>query len=106
MRRLSEHELEPLAAEPRHGRVGLVESGGQQQRIMGALLETHYDFTFRHRHLSGRVHEVAKQVPRLGGFISMPDAAAQQAVSMLPPVSAARPISATMLGLRRSTIRI
>ena len=72
--RSSEDHLEPLATQPRDGDVCLVIPGGDQQRIVGALLEPHHDLLVRDLDLRRGVDEVAEQMPRLGDLVAVADA--------------------------------
>src|SRR5208337_5175443 len=78
--RSSEDELQPLAAQPGDGDVRLVIPGGDQQRIVGTLLEPHYDLFVRDLHTGRGVDEVAEQMPRLSDLVAVAEAACQESV--------------------------
>ena len=59
----AEEELEPLVAQPRDADVGLVETGGNEQRVVSTFLELHADRLVVDRDQSGGVDEVLEQVP-------------------------------------------
>src|SRR5262245_7295815 len=76
----AEDQVQVLAAQPRDRQVCFGEVGGQQQGVMGPLLEANLDVVLADGHDGGRVDEVAEQVPRLGRLVAVADAAGQQAI--------------------------
>ena len=77
---LSEHELQSLSAQPWDDRVCPIESGRDEQGVMSTLLIAHHDLRLGDLHLGGGIHEILKQMPRLGVLVALADATGQQAV--------------------------
>jgi hypothetical protein len=77
---LPEYEIQTLTTQPRDGRLCRIESSRDEQGIMRPLLKAHHNIRFGDRHLSRGVDEVLKQVPRLGVFVTLADAASQQSI--------------------------
>src|SRR5271157_1804452 len=77
---LPEDELQSLTAQPRDDRVCPIESGRDEQGVMSTLLIAHHDLRLSDLHLGRGIHEVLKQMPRLGVLVALADAIGQQAV--------------------------
>ena len=69
-----------LVAEPRDSRAILAESGGDQQRVVGATAELHLDALLADADLGGSAHEAVEQLARPLALVPVPDATRQQAV--------------------------
>ncbi len=69
-----------LVAEPRDSRAILAESGGDQQRVVGATAEPHLDALLADADLGGSAHEAVEQLARPLALVPVPDATRQQAV--------------------------
>src|SRR5271157_5639154 len=78
--RLPEYEPQPLAPQPGDDRPCRIETGRDEQGLVGTLLIPHHDVRLGHLHLGGGIHEVLEQMPRLGLFVAPADTAGQQAV--------------------------
>src|SRR5271157_1180585 len=77
---LPEDELQSLTAQPWDDRVCFFESGRDEQGVMSTLLIGHHDLRLGDLHLGGGIHEILKQMPRLGVLVALADATGQQAV--------------------------
>ena len=77
---LSQDQAQAFVPQPRHPCVRLIEPRGDQQRVVGALLEPYHDFALRDRDFCRGVDEVAEQMAGLGGLVAVADADGQQAV--------------------------
>src|SRR5271163_4726751 len=77
---LPEDELQSLTAQPRDDRLRPIESGCDEQGVMSTLLITHHNLGPGDRHLGGGIHEILKQMPRLGVLVALADATGKQAV--------------------------
>src|SRR5208282_3321204 len=77
---LPEDELQSLTAQPWDDRVCPIESGRDEQGVMSTLLIAHHDLRLGDLHLGGGIHEILKQMPRLGVLVALADATGQQAV--------------------------
>src|SRR5271157_1545139 len=64
-----EYQPQPLATQPGDGDVRLIAFSGDQQWIVGTLLEPHHDLLVRDLHAGRSVDEVAEQMPRLGDLV-------------------------------------
>src|SRR3954470_19066947 len=69
--RLPEDELQSLVTQPGNPDIRLVELDGNQQWVVGSLLELHHDFTLTDRHARRGVNEVAEQVAQLGRLVTL-----------------------------------
>src|SRR5208282_1568820 len=78
--RLTEDQPEPLAAQPWHHFIRLIEPGRQQQWVVGTLLEPRGDSFLGDRDFRRGVDEIAEEMPRLRNLVSIPDANRQQAI--------------------------
>ena len=78
--RLPEDQPQPLAAQPWHHFIRLIEPGRQQQRVVGTLLEPHDDFALGDRDFRRGVDEIAEEMPGLRDLVTIPDANRQQAI--------------------------
>ena len=72
--RSTEDQPEPLAAQPRHHFIRLVEPGRLEQWVVGTLLEPDDDFALGDRDFRRGVHEIAEEVPGLRDLFPLPDA--------------------------------
>ena len=77
---LSEHQLQPLPPQPRNRHVRRIEAGRDEQGVMCTLLISHNNTRLLHLDFGRGVHEVTKQMPRLGAFVAPTDATGQQSV--------------------------
>src|SRR5262245_54120090 len=77
---LPEYQSQPLAPQPGDYSLRLIETGRDEQGIMGTLLIPHHDLRLGQRHSCRGIDEVLEQMPRLGTFVAPTDAAGQQAV--------------------------
>ena len=78
--RLPKDQPEPLAAQPWQDLIRLIETGRQQQRVVGTLLEPHDDFALRDRDFRRGVDEIAEEMPGLRDLVTIADANRQQAI--------------------------
>src|SRR5208282_5761945 len=78
-----EYEPQPLAPQPGDDRLCRIETGRDEQGVMGTLLIPHHDVRLGHLHLGRGIHEVLEQMPRLGLFVAPADAAGQQEGQLL-----------------------
>src|ERR1700722_12431434 len=76
----SEDQPQSLAPQPGDGHIGLVEPGGDQQRIMSPALVPDHHFTLADRDPRRGINEVTEQVSRLGHLVTPADADRKQPV--------------------------
>ena len=81
--RLPEEEPQALVSQPGDPGLRLVEPGGDQQRVVGALLVLHDDFLLGDRDSRRGFDEVAEQVAGLGRLVTVADADRQEATTFV-----------------------
>jgi hypothetical protein len=74
-RRLAEHQTQALSAQPGNLEVCFVETGGQQQGVVGSFLEPNRNVLLRNHHRGAGVNKITEQVARFGFFITVANAA-------------------------------
>ena len=77
---LPEEQLQTLAAEPRDHGLGLIEPCGDQQWVVGTLLELHDDLPLGDHQTRRGIDEVAEQMARLGDLVTLANADRQETV--------------------------
>jgi hypothetical protein len=85
---------------PRHGQLDLVEAGGDQPRIVVALLEAHRDVSLSDYHGGDCVDEVAEDMLGLGGRVAVADPLAEDAMPWIDnrPAGGATPLTILSCG--------
>src|SRR5205814_8635857 len=78
--RLPKDQPQPFSPQPGNDLIGLIEPGGDQQGIGGALLEPHHDFTLSDRYFCRGVDQVPEEMAGLGDLVTVTDANCQQAI--------------------------
>ena len=81
--RLTEDQLQLLAAEPRDNGVGLVEPSRYQQGIVCAALKSHLDVPLVDSDLCGSINEVPEQMPGLSDLVAVADLRARSRYKLL-----------------------
>ena len=70
--------METLVAQPRNARLVVVETGRDEQRVVGSLLKLHPDVTFVDRDRRGGVDEILEQMARFRHLVAVADTLAKQ----------------------------